>query len=792
MPKLIIRRAAVLGSGVMGRQIAAHLAACGVPVILFDLRTSEGEASSIARKAIEELARSRPAPLLGREVGHWIEPANYEEHLGRLAECDLLVEAIAERIDWKRTLYERIAPYIPAHAVVVSNTSGLSMNALAESLPSSLRARFCGMHFFNPVRVMHLVELIPSAGTDPSLVDDLESFTTRRLGKGCVRAFDTPNFIANRIGTFAFVAAIHHTERLGLGFDEVDALTGRLIGRPASATYRTLDLIGLDTIAHVLEGLPAVLKDDPWCRYFGVPAWMKGLIEGGALGQKTGGGIYRKEESGLTVLGAGPSYRPSGGRIDPSLAALLKKGLTSQALAELRTNVHPQAQFLWGVLRDLWHYSAVHLGDIAQSAREVDLAMRWGYGWDRGPFESWQAAGWREVAAAIEADIRAGQTMSPVPRPAWTTDGRAGVHGAGGSYSACTGRAQPRSDLPVYRRQAHPQTLLGEPESSAGVTRMERDSVRLWHPESAKDVYVLTLGGKGATLGPEAIESLFEGLAQAEREAEALVIWRPEPPFSYGADLRVLDALAKARDWAGVDRLLRRVQALGSALKYASIPVICGLAGRALGGGCELLLHSAAVVAAIESQPGLVEAGVGLIPAGGGCKELVVRASRRAERTLQNEVLPFIQPLFQPIAAATVADNALEAVRLGYLQPSDAIVPNSREVLFVALARARALAAAWQAPLPARNIQIAGRGGLATLQAHVLNLREGGMISAHDYRVGVAIATALCGGDIEAGVRVDEAWLLDVERHQFIELLRTEATRHRIAHTIETGKPLRN
>lgn len=394
MPSFIVRRAAVLGSGVMGRQIAAHLAGCGVPVILFDLPASTGATSGIAIKAIEDLVRSRPAPLLGREVAQWIEPANYDEHLGRLAECDLVIEAIAERLDWKRALYARVAPHISGRTVLVSNTSGLSITELAGSLPEALRTRFCGVHFFNPVRLMHLVELIPAACTDARLVDDLESFVVQRLGKGCVRAFDSPNFIANRVGTFAFVAAMHHTERLGLGFDEVDALTGTLIGRPGSATYRTLDLIGLDTIVHVLEGLPAVLKDDPWCQFFRAPPWMKGLIDRGALGQKTRGGIYRKEESGLTVLdGAGPTYRPSAGSADPSVTALLAQGLTAKALSELRAMEHLHAQFLWSVLRDLWHYCAVHLGDIAESAREVDLAMRWGYGWDRGPFEALAGGG---------------------------------------------------------------------------------------------------------------------------------------------------------------------------------------------------------------------------------------------------------------------------------------------------------------------------------------------------------------------------------------------------------------
>ncbi len=793
MNPVVIKRAAVLGSGVMGRQIAAHLAACGMPVLLFDLGATAGEASGIARKAIDELVRARPAPLLGRDLGNWITPANYDEHLGRLGACELVVEAIAERMDWKQALYQRIAPHLGAAAILVSNTSGLSVNALAATLPPALRARFCGVHFFNPVRSMRLVELIPAQSTAPALVDQLETFATRRLGKACVRAFDTPNFIANRIGTFAFVAAMHYTERFGLGFEEVDALTGPLIGRPGSATYRTLDLIGLDTIQNVLNGLPQVLGDDPWCEYFRAPVWMRGLVERGSLGQKTKGGIYRKEPAGLTVLdGSGPGYRALTGKLEPELQELLRDGLNASSLSALREHGRPQGQFLWSVLRDLWHYSAVHLHSIAHSAREVDLAMRWGYGWERGPFETWQSAGWRDVALAIDADVRAGRSMSTTPLPSWVLDGRTGVHGAEGSYSARENRALSRSVLPVYGRQLRPQPLVGEPGPAAGTTVFEHHGVRLWHLDDASDVHVVTLESRGGTLGPEVVEGMAEALARSEREAQALVIWRPDPPFSFGADLRAVAALVQAQDWATIDRILRRFQALNAAIRHAAIPVVAAACGRALGGGCELLMHSATVVAAIETQPGLVEAGVGLIPAGGGCKELAVRASRQAERTLQNEVLPFIQPLFQSVAAAATADNAFEAIRLGLLRDADVIVPNSQEVLYVALARARALAAAWQPPLPARRIQVAGRGGVATLQSSLLNLREGGMISAHDYRVGTALARALCGGDVESGTRVDEQWLLDVECHEFIELLRTPTTQQRIQHTLETGSLLRN
>lgn len=793
MSNLIIRKAAVLGAGIMGRQIGAHLAACGVPVVLFDLRAEKGDPRGIARKAIDELLRSRPAPLLGRALSAWIKPANYDDDLTRLRDCDLVIEAIAERSDWKRALYERILPWLAEEVVLASNTSGLSIDLLSEALPENRRKRFCGMHFFNPPRLMRLVELIPSRETDPALLDALEGFVTSRLGKGVVRALDTPTFIANRIGTFAFAAAMYHTQRLGLGFDEADALTGPLIGRPGSATYRTLDLIGLDTLRHVLGGLPELLADDPWREHFRVPAWMDVLVDRGALGQKTRGGIYRKDERGQTVFDLErQDYRPVTASVDAGVQGILKMADAGERLAALRASDHPQARFLWGVQRDQWHYCAVHLAGISRSAREVDLAMRWGYGWEQGPFESWQKAGWSEVARAISEDILEGKAMADASLPDWVFDGRRGVHGTNGSYSAREKRDSPRSSLPVYRKQPYALRLLGEPAPDGGVTLFEDGTVRLWHPVAAADVAVLTLRGKGATLAPLVVESMQEALAYAERNSKALVIWRPQPDFSFGADLWVLRERVEARDWDAVDGMLRHFQNLTSALKYAAVPVVAAVSGRALGGGCELAMHCAAVVAAMESQPGLVEAGVGLIPAGGGCKELALRASRRAERALQNESLPFIQTAFQTIAGGLAADNALDAKRQGYFRQADVVVPHADEVLHVALAHAHALAEAWQPPLPERDIQVAGRGGIATLQGNLLNLRDGGMISAHDFRVGSALAVALCGGEVEGGLRVDEQWLLDVERHEFIELLKTEATQQRIDHMLETGKPLRN
>ncbi|NCT66156.1 MAG: 3-hydroxyacyl-CoA dehydrogenase/enoyl-CoA hydratase family protein [Rhodanobacteraceae bacterium] len=788
-PPLRIRKAAVLGAGVMGAQIAAHLANADVETLLFDLPAKEGDKSGIAQKAIANLAKLSPAPLADKAKAAAITPANYDEHLDALRGCDLVIEAIAERLDWKLDLYKKIVPYLSEDAVVASNTSGLSINALADVLPVDLRTRFSGIHFFNPPRYMHLVELIPSRETDRDVLAGLEAFLTTTLGKGVVYARDTPNFIGNRIGVFSILATMHHTEKFGLPFDLVDALTGPAIGRPKSATYRTADVVGLDTMAHVIKTMADTLPNDPWHAHFAAPAWLSALIAKGALGQKSGAGIYTKRGKDIVVLDlAKQDYVPAAAKPSDEVAAILALKNPAEKFARLRASQDPQAQFLWAVFRDLFHYTAYHLADIAETARDVDFAIRWGYGWKLGPFESWQSAGWAEVAQWIAEDIAAGKAMSSAPLPAWVGQVD-GVHHAAGSYSPYSGKDEPRSTHPVYARQLFPDALLGE-KFDTGTTLWENDGVRLW-TRGDDGVGIVSFKTKMNTVNDAVLDGLQQAIDYAERHLKALVIWQDsDKAFSAGADLKGMLGFVQGGQIERLESMIANFQKTSQRIKYSLVPVVAAVRGLALGGGCEFQMHCARTVAALESYIGLVEAGVGLVPAGGGLKEIAVRAAQRAA---DGDVFPEIKRMFEAVAQAKMSGSALEAKQLGLLRPDDVIVFNGFELLHVAKQVAAAMAeSGYRPPLPAKAVTVAGDVGLATLKMALVNMLEGRFISAHDNEIATRIGDVLCGGAIERGAQVDEQWLLDLERKHFFELAQMPKTQERIQHTLTTGKPLRN
>jgi 3-hydroxyacyl-CoA dehydrogenase len=823
----VVRKVAVLGAGVMGAQIAAHLINARVPVMLFELAAKEGDPNGNVLKAIANLKKLEPSPLATTDVADQIEPANYDQHLEALRDCDLVIEAISERMDWKADLYRKVAPYLGEHTIFASNTSGLSINRLAASFPEQQRPRFCGVHFFNPPRYMHLVELIACDGTEPGILDELERFLVTTLGKGVVRAKDTPNFIANRVGVFSMLATIHHAERLGLGFDTVDALTGTLIGRPRSATFRTADVVGLDTFAHVVHTMRDTLPDDPWHKYYGVPVWLQGLIDQGALGQKSRKGVYQKVGRDIHVLDLkSGAYRIADGKADEAVVEILRNRNVAERFAQLHASTHPQAQFIWSIFRDTFHYCALHLASIAHNARDLDFAIRWGFGWDTGPFEIWQSAGWRQVADWIVEDIDAGRTMVKAPLPAWAVNpSRAGVHRPDGSFAPVPDAYQPRSALPVYRRQPFPDKLVGE-ERRYGSTIFETDGLRCWH--TGDDIAIVSFKSRMHTISDDVLEGVQQAIAEAERNYAGLVIWQTEPPFSAGANLKKTPAggsgqraapsalgklfrnvkreaeslaLKAARQigvadqlmagkLAEVEHLVEQFQLTTQMLKYSMVPTVAAVDGLALGGGCEFIMHCDRAVATLESYIGLVEVGVGLLPAGGGCKEFATRAAAEAKG---GDSSPFLQKYFKAVAMAEVSRSAEHAREIGYLRPTDRVVMNRFELLEIAKSEARAMAAAgYRPPLRARAIPVLGRSGIATIRAFVENMHAGGHISDHDRLIAGKVATILCGGDVEAGSLVDEQWLLDLELQHFMELMATEKTQARIEHMLKTGKPLRN
>jgi len=795
-----IRKVAVCGAGVMGAQIAAHCVNAGVPVVLFDLPAKQGDPNGNVLKSIAQLRKAKPAPLGTPELADLITAANYQTDLHRLAECDLVIEAIAERLDWKLDLYEQLAPAIKPGAIVASNTSGLSITQLAQALPESLRARFCGVHFFNPPRYMPLVELIPTTDTQPALLDALETFLTTGLGKAVVRAKDTPNFIGNRIGVFGMLSVFAQAEKFGLSYEQVDELTGTRLGRAKSGTFRTADVVGLDTLAHVIRTMWDQLPNDPFHAAFAMPPVVEALIEKGALGQKTGAGFYRKE--GKAILRLDPKkgeYVPADAHVDEGVAALLAERDPAKRLRSLRESQHPQAQFVWSVLRDMFHYSAFHLAEIADTARQIDQAMIWGFGHQQGPFEIWQAAGWRDVAEWIADDIKQGKTLSSAPLPDWVFNGPVddaqGVHTAEGSWNPTAQAFWPRSDLAVYQRQIGAPRLVGESSDLNAQTVYEDDAVRCWtlpapHPS---DVLIVSFKTKMHTLSPDVLKGIQHAVDIAEGSFSALVIGQLADPFSAGADLKSMLPLFASGGPAAVEPVEHAMQDMVLRLRYAQVPVVAALAGMALGGGCELALHCARRVAHFETYMGLVEAGLGLVPGAGGLTWSARRASElQALGAPDAPLLAYLKRFASPIAQATVTTSALHAQQIGYLLPSDPIVMNRHELLYVAVREAHAMAeAGWRPPMPTL-FPVAGRDGIATLKGQLVNMLVGGFISEYDYHVAATIAHVMCGGDLDPGERVDEAWMLAREREAFLGLLAHPKTQERIMGFVKTGKPVRN
>ncbi|MEO5794196.1 MAG: 3-hydroxyacyl-CoA dehydrogenase/enoyl-CoA hydratase family protein [Rhodoferax sp.] len=804
MSKFPIKKVAVLGAGVMGAQIAAHLVNVKVQVVLFDLKASAGPANGITAKAIANLKKLKPAPLGVAEDADLIQQANYDDHLEQLKDCDLVIEAIAERMDWKLDLYKKIAPFVAPHALVASNTSGLSITKLSEALPEEIKPRFCGIHFFNPPRYMYLVELINTPTTQPEALDQLEAFVTTSLGKGVVRAKDTPNFIANRVGIAGMLGIIGETAKFGLTYDVVDDLTGKRLGRASSGTFRTADVVGLDTMAHVVKTLQdnLSLDADPFYGSYGTPPVLAKLLEMGNLGQKAKAGFFKKVGRDILRFDmATATYVAGGEKADEVYGRMLKKP-AAERLALLRNSEGPQGQFLWAVLRNSFHYAAVHLQTIAETARDVDLAMRWGFGMQQGPFELWQEAGWLTVANWIKEDIAAGKALSDAPLPDWVFNGpvaeAGGVHTAEGSWNPSTSKFVARHALPVYARQLFPEKISGHTQGlglgggfeTAGKTLHEDKAIRLWTLDD--QIIIASIKTKMHAISPEVSEGLARAVDLAEKDYAGVVIWSGDEPFSAGADLQAMLPGFMMGGAGAINKMEKALQQVMLKIRYANVPVVSAVRGLALGGGCELAVHSARRVVAMESYIGLVEVGVGLVPGAGGLTYIARRAAENAALSTHKDLLPFLTEGFTAAAMAKVGTSALESRKLGYLLDSDVIVPNKDELLFVALNEAKAMAAGGYRAPHKRQFLVAGRNGKATIQGQLVNMRDGGFISQHDFHIASLIAGVVTGGDVDNGTLVTEEYLMSLERKAFCSLLENAKTQERIMGMLSTGKPVRN
>jgi len=800
---------AVLGSGTMGGQIAAHFANLGFDTMMFD--TSE-EALS---KSIAMMKKLKPTPFASASVSRLIKTSTYE-NLDALSSCDFIIESIVENLDIKKQLFKQISPHVNDNAILVTNTSGLSIQKIAESSPEKLRSRIFGVHFFNPPRYMPLVELIRTSYSDEVLLNKAEGFITSALGKEVVYAKDSPAFVANRIGVFSFMAVLKHAENFNLAADTVDALTGKRVGRPASATFRTLDVVGLDVMSNVVKNIYENAKDDPWIELFKIPDWIEALIEKGSLGSKTRKGIYEKVGKDIYVFDPKDGeYRLSDKAISSKVKKILKdSGSIENALLELSKSDDPQAQFLWSVHRDVFHYTAFHLEHVAETARCVDLALKSGFAWQKGIFEQVQITGWSQVRELLNKDIKEGKTLSTQPLPAWVMD-QPFVYSDEGAFNPNKSQFIPRSAHPVYERQLNKALLSGEKQNQLEVL-IDGESTKLI--DIGNGIASVSFKTKMNVLSASVLTELPECLDYLEsNDFHALVFRQEQEHFCAGANLyEVISAIklgllekdpgvtSKAKKKAfevmhpelpklgklySIKNTVRMLQDLLMRLKHGKILTIAAVDGLALGGGCELLLHCNKVVASMNSYIGLVEVGIGGIPAGCGSKEMALRAYLNKE---SDDIFPLLSKHFEQIAMAKVSVSALEAREMGYLKSEDVIIANPNELLYVAKHQALAMLESGYRPPLDDTFKVVGKAGYANIMAQVANLFEGHFMSEHDKYCISSLAKVMTGSLVEENTVVNSKMILDLERKYFVELLGTQKTQDRIEFMLRNSKPLRN
>ena len=797
---LLLRRAAVLGAGTMGSRIAAHLANAGVPVLLLDLPAKEGARNGVATAALESLKKSKPAAFYAPAAAGLIRTGNFEDDLAQLAECDWIVEAVTENLEIKQKLLTRVAPHVHPHAFLTTNTSGIPVGQIASVLPTDLRRRWFGTHFFNPPRYMRLVEVIPGPDTDPAAMQALSSFLDQNLGKEVVAARDTPNFIANRIGTYFILETLRVMEEEGLSVEEVDALTGTAIGLPRTGTFRLADMVGLDILSHVARNFARAQQQDGGGQS-ALPGFLEAMLERKWLGDKTGGGFYKKQRGDdgkdqrmvldLKTL----QYQPAGKPKLPSLEMAKSVDSLPERLRLLLNGDQKKdkaARFHWKLLTRLWNYAADCLPVIADSVASIDAAMRAGYNWQLGPFEMWDAANVTDTVDRMRAQ---GERVSPVVEQLLASGAQSWYRGNGAaSYDPATRLYQPLSRPKGVARIASYRASHGIVRGNPGASLVDLGD----------GVAAIELHSKKSAIGDDIIRLItttLEPASAAVRDFRAFVIASDADNFSVGANLVQLLLAAQEGEWEDVDMTIRAFQRMTQSIKYCPRPVVVAPYALCLGGGTEIALHAAKRQAHAELYMGLVETGVGLIPGGGGTKEFALKATDEAVRAfgdasrvaISTELMDTMKQAFETIAMAKVSTSAAEARTLQLLSTDDGITLNRERLLLEAKAAAQSLAeAGHHPPVPRTEIPAAGESVLATLKLGALAMRESGYASEHDVKVASHVANILCGGRVAPGTRITEQYLLDLEREAFLSLCGERKTQERIAFTLNTGKPLRN
>jgi 3-hydroxyacyl-CoA dehydrogenase len=747
----------VLGAGTMGAQIAAHLANAGLPVLLLDV------SPEAAREGLKRARALKPDPFFTRDAATLIATGGFEQDLKRISESDWIIEAVVEQLDAKQHLFEQVEQFRTPGSIVSSNTSGIPIAALAQGRSTDFRKHFVGTHFFNPPRYLRLLELIPSLDTDPSVIHAVSWFADHRLGKGVVVAKDTPNFIANHIGVFGVIQVLRALETGEYTIEEIDAITGPVLGRPRSATFRTLDIAGIDILGHVARNSISRATSDETRRAFAVPPLVDALIERGWIGEKAGQGFYKRAGSEILTLDpATLSYRPRQSPRLPSLEAVSGIENAAERVKTLFLGRDKVGAFLRATLGPTLVYTAQVTPTIANSIDDVDRAMRWGFGWDLGPFELWDAIG---ITTVLDA------TQTPAIPPIVAAGLKSTEH-----RLRTTALPPAGPDLQILKSAKDQQKLL---QRNPGASLVDLGD----------GVLAVEFHSKMNAIGGDTVQMIHAGLKEAAKNFSAMVIGTDAVDFSAGANLMLVLLEAQEGNWDEIDLMVRTFQQANLALKYSEFPVVVAPAGLTLGGGCEIVMHSDRAQAAAEAYIGLVEVGVGLIPGGGGTKEMLVRTMRGAPK---GDVMPFVQRAFETIAFATVSTSAAHAKALLYLHEYDEITMNRERLMAdakaVALDRVRA---GYQRPQP-EPIPVGGERVEAALKLGVHLAWRAGRISDHDALIGRTLAHVLAGGTLPSAATVTETQLLDLEREAFLKLCGEQKTLERIQYTLKTGKPLRN